>query len=176
MPTPALRTERLDLEPLRVEHADEMVGILADRALYAFYADEASPSLDELRERYARQVRGASADGREEWHNWVLRLREGGDAAGFVQATVTRDDGGAARAELAWVLGSAYQGRGLASEAAAAVRDAMLGRGAVVVLAHIAPGNVASQAVARRIGLAPTDVLHDGEVRWQLAGSPHVRE
>ena len=80
--TPALATARLDLEPLRVEHADEMVDLLADRALYAFYADEASPTLDELRERYARQVRGAlGRTAREIWHNWILRERADGRGA-----------------------------------------------------------------------------------------------
>jgi RimJ/RimL family protein N-acetyltransferase len=164
--TPALETERLLLEPLRVQHADEMVALLADRALYAFYADEASPTLDELRERYERQSRGSSADGREEWHNWILRLRETGAAAGFVQATVTGADGDRT-AELAWVVGSAYQRQGLAGEAAAAVLAALRGPGTTVI-AHIAPGNVASESVARRLGLRPTDREHEGETRWEL--------
>ena len=33
--TPDLTTKRLLLEPLRVEHADEMVDVLAPRELYA---------------------------------------------------------------------------------------------------------------------------------------------
>jgi RimJ/RimL family protein N-acetyltransferase len=168
VPTPALETERLLLEPLRVEHADEMVDLLADRDLYAFYADEASPTLAELRDRYARQSRGASADGREEWHNWILRLRATGRAAGFVQATVTRADGGDAVVELAWVVGSAYQRHGLATEAGGEVLGALRGRGTTVI-AHIAPGNTPSESVARRLGLRPTDQEHDGETRWQLA-------
>ncbi|MFN8167578.1 MAG: GNAT family N-acetyltransferase [Candidatus Nanopelagicales bacterium] len=177
VPTPALRTERLDLEPLRVEHADEMVDLLADRRLYAFYADEASPSLDELRERYARQVRGASDDGTQVWHNWILRVHASGEAAGFVQATVTHDSDDREVAELAWVVGTAYQGRGLAREAAAAVRDELISAGAGTVIAHIAPGNGASEAVARAIGLAPTDESHDGETRWQLTSEgPDLRE
>jgi RimJ/RimL family protein N-acetyltransferase len=171
VPTPALDTPRLRLEPLRVEHADEMVGLLADRSLYAFYADEASPTLDELRERYARQVRGASADGTEEWHNWILRLHSSSEVAGFVQATVTRDDADAVTAELAWVVGSAHQGQGLATEAAAAVRDTLRDRRTTVV-AHIAPGHVASESVAAHLGLARTDEVHDGETRWRLPPPP----
>jgi RimJ/RimL family protein N-acetyltransferase len=166
VPTPALETERLMLEPLRVEHAEEMVDLLADRALYAFYADEASPTLAELRERYERQSRGRSSDGREEWHNWILRLRTTGDAVGFVQATVTGDDS-ARTVELAWVVGSAYQRHGLAGEAGAAVLTAM-GRPGTTVIAHIAPGHVASASVARRLGLHPTDQQHEGETRWEL--------
>ncbi len=139
-----------------------MVSLLADRALYAFYDDEASPTLDELRARYARQSAGVSPDGSEAWHNWILRLLATGSAAGFVQATVR--DG---VADLAWVVGTAYQGQGLASEAALAVRDWLTGSGAVVQ-AHIAPGNAASEAVARRIGLLLTDEVDgDGERLWR---------
>jgi RimJ/RimL family protein N-acetyltransferase len=170
--TPPLRTARLSLEPLKAEHAEEMVGLLTDRALYAYYDDEASPTLDELRARYARQAHGRSADGTEGWHNWILRDLTTGEAAGFVQATV-RETGGTVTAELAWVVGTAYQGRGYATEAASAARDAISGAGsrsgddAAVVQAHIAPGHVASEAVARRLGLEPTTTVHDGETLWR---------
>jgi len=171
-----------------VEHADEMVDLLADRRLYAFYDDEASPTLDELRLRYARQSAGRSPDGREIWHNWIVRVRETGQVAGFVQATVGATAGtssagadtaatpfdGASSAELAWVIGTSFQKRGYATEAVAAVAtavrgpDSLTGDDVELVHAHIAPGNLASQAVARRLGLVPTSVVVDGETRWQL--------
>jgi RimJ/RimL family protein N-acetyltransferase len=143
-----------------------MVDLLADRALYEFYADEASPTLDELRERYRRQCQGRSSDGREEWHNWIMRLRTTQAAAGFVQATVTGAEG-ERTVELAWVVGSVYQRQGLAAEAARAVVEAMRAPG-TTVFAHIAPGHVASESVARRLGLRPTDREHEGETRWEL--------
>jgi len=175
-------------------HADEMVVLLADRALYTFYDDEGSPTLEELRARYARQAEGRSPDGREVWHSWIVRDRSSGAAIGFVQATVGATAGtssagadtaatpydGVRSAELAWVIGVRWQGRGYATEAAAAVLDAVRGdhprdapRAATgddvtLVHAHIAPGHLASESVARRLGLAPTDVVHDGETRWQL--------
>lgn len=165
-------------------HADEMVDLLADRRLYAFYDDEASPTLDDLRTRYARQSAGRSPDGRSIWHNWIVRVRESGDAAGFVQATVaataatatavaTDHLDGPSSAELAWVIGTAYQRRGYATEAVAAVADSLRGPDSLtgddvdLVHAHIAPGNTASQGVARRIGLVPTELVVDGEIRWQ---------
>ncbi|RII89234.1 GNAT family N-acetyltransferase, partial [Clavibacter michiganensis] len=40
--------------------------------------------------------------------------------------------------------------------------------GVGVVRAHIHPDHAASEAVARRLGLAPTDERVDGEVRWEL--------
>ncbi len=165
-----------------------MVGLLADRSLYSFYDDERSPSLDELRERYSRQAGGLSPDGREVWHSWIVRERESGAAIGFVQATVGATAGtslasvdtrttpydGMTSAELAWVIAVPWQGRGYATEAAAAVRDGVRGPGSAtgddvtLVHAHIAPGHVASESVARHLGLHPTDVTHEGETRWEL--------
>jgi RimJ/RimL family protein N-acetyltransferase len=166
-----------------------MVAVLADRSLYAFYDDEPSPSRDELRDRYSRQAAGLSPDGRAVWHSWIVRERVSGSAIGFVQATVGATAGsslasvdtkdtpydGRTSAELAWVIGVPWQARGYATEAAAAVRDAVRGAGSAtgddvtLVHAHIAPGHVASETVARHLGLVPTDVVHHGETRWELA-------
>lgn len=177
MPTTLLRTERFDLEPVSPAHADEMVDLLADRSLYAYYDDEASPTLDELRARYSRQAAGVSPDGRETWHTWIVRERATATCVGFVQATVRDDeildpDTSAGRdriAELAWVVGAAYQGRGVAREAALTVRDHELhGPDAVTtVVAHIAPGHVASESVARALGLSPTAREVEGETVWE---------
>ena len=178
MSTDPLRTARLDLEPVSPAHADEMVGLLADRALYAFYADEASPSLEELRERYARQAAGVSPDGRETWHSWILRERGTARCVGFVQATVRDTDllGRGRSAELAWVVGTAYQGRGFATEAARAVLDhERHGPDAVTAVeAHIAEGNAASETVEAAVGLRATDEHDDdGERLWRLPRAPH---
>jgi hypothetical protein len=68
-------TRRLILEPLQVAHADEMVFVLGDEALYE-YTGGAPPALEELRVRYARQVSGPSPDRTRGWLNWIVR--EGG--------------------------------------------------------------------------------------------------
>lgn len=136
--TLSLRTTRLLLEPLRVSHAAELAFVLGE--------DET-----ELRVRYARQVAGPG------WHNWVLRVRESGAVVGYVQATETGDE-----AELAWVVGADHRGAGLATEAARAVA-AWLDRPAY---AHVDPANLASQRVARRLGMTPGEARADGEVRW----------
>lgn len=157
-----LRTARLVLEPLRVTHAEEMATVLDDPALHR-YTGGIPDTVDELRARYARQVAG-SPDGRAEWHNWVVRA--GASAVGYVQATVWRPDGGPV-AELAWVIGTAHQGRGYGREAAAAVAAA-LPEGTLLV-AHIHPDNLASAAVARALGLVPGPTVVDGETRWMSA-------
>ncbi len=111
-----LESDRLVLEPLRVEHAEELAPVLDDPALHEFIGGRPA-SAARLRARFARQVAGRSPDGRERWLNWVVRLRASGAAVGTVQATVRRD-AGQRYADLAWVIARAYQGQGLAKEAA----------------------------------------------------------
>ncbi len=82
--------------------------MLSDPALYVVTGGE-PPTVAQLEARYDRQVVGRSSDGLETWHNWVVRERATGEAAGFVQATVTSTEAGP-RAELAWVVGTAWQG------------------------------------------------------------------
>ncbi|MGS0685844.1 GNAT family N-acetyltransferase [Nakamurella sp. GG22] len=159
-----LSTARLELEPLRVDHADEMSVVLGDPALYAFTGGE-PPGIDELRQRYARQVTGRSADGGECWLNWILR--HDGRAVGYVQATVTAEEGWTT-ADVAWVVATGAQGSGFAGEAAAAMIEWLRVKGADVITAHVHPEHAASAAVARRVGLAPTPHIVDGEVRWIL--------
>lgn len=156
-----VRTPRLLLLPLRVEHAPEMAEVLADPELHRFTGGEPS-SARALRARYERLVAGAP-DPDVTWGNWVVRLRETDRLAGYVQATVTGPV-----AEIAWVLGTPWQGRGFATEAARGLVARLRLRHVDTVVAHIHPGHHASAAVARAAGLSPTDEVQDGEVRWRL--------
>ena len=160
----AIRTPRLRLEPLRVEDADEMVGVLADPDLYVFIGG-APPDLDDLRGRYAAQAVGHSPDGSAGWLNWTVRLAVDGRAIGFVQATVT-DRG--RTADLAWLIGVPWQGRGFATEAANAAFHALSATSVEIVTAHVRDDHVASAGVARRIGLHRTDTVEDGERVWLI--------
>lgn len=154
-------TSRLDALPLDVAHAEEMAAVLFDPALHA-YTGGAPEDATALLARYERQTAG-SPDPAELWWNWVLRVRADGSLAGYVQATV-RDS----RAEVAWVVGTRWQGRGYAKEAATGLVRHLLDRGAVrTVVAHIHPDHAASAAVASAAGLLPTDEWEDGEVRWR---------
>lgn len=155
------------LEPLRLDHADEMAAVLADPALHE-YTGGTPATAAELRVRYSRLATGFSADGSECWLNWVVR--HGADAVGFVQATVTRS-ADQFDAEVAWVIGTGHQHHGYATEAALIMVEWLRQQGASAIVAHIHPGHGASAAVARRIGLLPTDHIEDGEIRW-VDGSP----
>ncbi|WP_329424803.1 GNAT family N-acetyltransferase [Streptosporangium sp. NBC_01495] len=160
-----VRTARLTLEPLAVHHAAEMAEVLGDPALHAFIGG--SPETPrQLRDRYARLVTAPPPGRDESWLNWVIRLDDpdgGSDRlVGYVQATVTRD-----RAVVAWVVGTPWQGRGIAGEAAVALVAWLREHGTAVIVATIHPDHAASSAVARRAGLSPTDGRVDGEVVWR---------
>lgn len=105
----------LRLEPLTAAHAEEMFVVLGDPAIYE-HENEPPPSLHWLSERYARLESRASADGREQWLNWVIRIPTF-ELIGFVQATVYVDG----RAAIAYELSSSYWGRGLARQAVQAM-------------------------------------------------------
>ncbi|MFF1960235.1 GNAT family N-acetyltransferase [Streptomyces sp. NPDC058220] len=189
-----IATERLTLVPLRVEHAQEMAVVLSDPALHTFIGG-APATAEELRTRYARMVAG-SPDPDVSWCNWVIGVREdqrdgagererGGERlAGTVQATVSLDPEdhedpedhrghedpgrhGDLVAEIAWVVGTPWQGRGIATEAARALVRWLDEQGVRTLIAHVHPDHGASAAVAAAVGLTPTDVWHDGEVRWR---------
>jgi RimJ/RimL family protein N-acetyltransferase len=165
---PPLETERLTLEPLRVEHAEEMWPLLDDKRLYTFTGGD-PPTRDELRDAYRRRVSAGIVDGRQRWVNWVVRSRASGSVVGGMQATITFGEDGIV-AEVAWILGHAHQGHGYAREAAAAMVAWLLEAGAAELIAIIHPRHEASMALARSLGLSPTDVVVAGEIRWRLGG------
>ncbi|HEY7324682.1 MAG TPA: GNAT family N-acetyltransferase [Streptosporangiaceae bacterium] len=166
--TDDVTAQRVALVPLTVNDAAEMVTVLAEDDLYAFTGGR-PPTLPELRARYARQAAGHSADGTQEWRNWIIRLVTDRTAIGYVQATIV-DEG--TRAEIAWVVGRAWQGQGYATEAAAALVGLLDARGVGIVEAHIHPDHAASAAVASRAGLLPTGLLQDGEQLWRKEAAP----
>jgi hypothetical protein len=203
-----IRTPRLTLIPLAVEHAAEMAEALDDPALHTFIGGSpATPA--ELRSRYTRMVSGPPPGRDEVWLNWVIRLHPSQDLnrsespgalqspngseksdrpespsamqspngseksdrpespggadplTGYVQATVTP-----AQASVAWVVGTPWQGRGIAGEAALALVTWLRNRGVSTIVATVHPDHAVSSAVARRAGLIPTDARVDGEVVW----------
>jgi hypothetical protein len=110
-----IETARLHLEPLAEADVDELFALLDDPVLHTYIGGE--PMTREELERWIAFVApGRSPSGNEIWCNWVVRLRQDGTVVGTTQATVNGDV-----ASIAWLIGSAAQGRGFAKEAAAAV-------------------------------------------------------
>lgn len=172
-----IRTARLTLLPLGVEHADELVGVLDDPALHTFIGGRPE-TLDELRARYARWAAG-SPDPGVRWLNWAIRFDAAERLVGTVQATVTDTRAGVAGtgtgtqgnvagalAEVAWVVGTGWQGRGFATEAARGLMGWLREEGVRAVVAHVHPDNVASARVARALGLRATGQKQDDEDEW----------
>jgi RimJ/RimL family protein N-acetyltransferase len=154
-----IATARLDLLPLEVAHAPEMAVVLSDPALHT-YIGGAPHTPQSLRARYERLTAG-SPDPAVTWLNWVIRLRAEDRLTGTVQATVHGP-----LAEIAWVVGTPWQGKGIAGEAARGLVDRLAAQQVRTVIAHVHPDHHASAAVAASAGLTPTDERHDGEIRW----------
>ena len=158
-------TSRLVLRPLRVEDAEEMVGVLGDPAMHEFIGGRPA-TLPELRDRYASWVEGSgSAD--ELWLNWIACRRTDGVAVGAMQATVM-SPGADAVADIVWTIGTDWQRQGYAAEAALGLVHWLTGQGVESVVAHVHPEHAASAGVASRAGLRPTTEMVDGEVVWHL--------
>ncbi len=109
-----IETPRFTLEPQIAAHAEEMFVVLSDPAIYE-YENQPPPSLEWLRIRFTKLETRLSADGREQWLNWVIRVPTS-KLIGYVQATVRPG-----HAAIAYELCSAYWGRGLGSGAVKAM-------------------------------------------------------
>jgi [ribosomal protein S5]-alanine N-acetyltransferase len=145
-----LATPRLTLEPQCAAHAEAMFAVLSDPAIYA-YENAPPASLEWLRQRFAALEARRSPDGREQWLNWVLRLRTG-ELIGYVQATV----GAEGRAFIAYELASAHWGRGLAREAVEAMIDELAAQYRVHTLTAVFKrANTRSRRLLERLGFTP---------------------
>ena len=116
------------------------------------HADEMAPVLDDV--ALHRFIGGQPAT-REE-----LRDR-------YTQQAVGRSPDGAQR-WLNWIIRRRDTGQAVGTTQAT-VRDdeGLLVAEVAWVVASVHPQHHASMAVAQAVGLSPTDVVTDGEVRWQ---------
>ena len=147
----------LTLEPQVAAHAPELFRVLIETGVHDFLDDAPPPSPLALRERLARLETRGSADGREQWLNWVIRLATG-EVAGFVQATVPQ----VRPAWIAFVLGSSHWGRGIAHRASLAMMAELhLAYGVTHLLASAERKNARSTSLLQRLGFAPASpALH----------------
>jgi RimJ/RimL family protein N-acetyltransferase len=159
---PILSTPRLTLEPVTVDHAEELAVALNDPRLYDVIGGEPR-SASSWRKVLAAWERRRSPTGDERWLNWAVRLASG-ELVGYVQATVVDTD-----ADIAYVVGTPWQGHGYATEAAGAMLDHLRDDQRVAVTrAWIADGHEPSERVARRLRLAPTIERNaEGERLWR---------
>jgi RimJ/RimL family protein N-acetyltransferase len=164
-----LETERLRLVAVRAADAEEMAVVLGDARLHEFTGGSPLNAL-ELRSQYQRWAAGSGKPG-ELWLNWIVRLRATGEAIGFVQTTVTQLRRSRPVAEVAWVIGVPWQGRGFAAEAAGALVRWLSHAGVTDVTACIHPQHRASERVAERCGFTLTSGMIKGERVWRFQPS-----
>lgn len=146
MATPPVVT----LEERRMAHAPALFAVLAEPALYAYIDEEPPQSVEALRDKLARSESRKSPDGQEHWLNWVVR-DDAGAVCGYVQATVAAN----LDTHVAYMIGSAFWGRGIASAAVAqmlGIVAADFGVRRFFVVAERA--NARSIRLAQRLGFA----------------------
>lgn len=168
----SLATARITLEPQVASHAAEMFRILNDPALYAF-ENEPPASLEWLYARFQKLESRRSADGSEQWLNWVIRLTDT-SLIGYVQATILPDS----TAGIAYVLASAFWGKGLASEAVLTMCDELAARyGVRRFSAVLKRANLRSRRLLERLAFSqasPEQLRHarlEPDELWMLRDS-----
>lgn len=145
----AIDAGTLTLEPQLREHAEEMFAVLGDPAIYV-YENAPPPSIDWLRTRYGQLESRQSADGAEQWLNWVIRIK-GNGLIGYVQATLHRDGSAA----IAYELSSAHWGQGLGRHATEAMICELIEHYRITTLFAVAKrGNFRSLRMLERLGFA----------------------
>lgn len=125
---------------------DHMAALLSDPEVMRYYP--AAKSRQEAAEWIAWNRRNYAEHG---FGLWIIELDDGtfvGDCGLMIQNVE-----GEALVEIGYHVGTVWQGRGLATEAASAVRDAAKDIGIPHLVAIIRPSNRASRRVAEKVGL-----------------------
>jgi [ribosomal protein S5]-alanine N-acetyltransferase len=145
-----LTTPLCTLEPQLAAHAAEMFQVLADPAIYEF--ENAPPESEaKLRERFTKLETRRSADGSQQWLNWVIRL-PGGALAGYVQASVLPSG----TSYVAYELASRHWRQGIGSSAVGAVLQELSAHYATrTFVAVLKARNFRSRGLLAKLGFRP---------------------
>jgi len=154
-------------ETLGADHAAGLFGPLGDERVWRYIGAPDSTTVDELAAEFARRAAGPGPDaGEERWVNYAVRVGEGGAYCGRLEASVR-----GRWAEIAYLFGPAFWGRGLASEAVGWLRDELRTRFGVTELwAAVRPDNERSLRLLHRLGF----VEHAGERTLRSADAGDV--
>lgn len=149
-----LQTERLALREMREPDYDALCLMLCDEEVMYAYAHAFEP--DEAREWLNRQLERYRANG---FGLWAVELRASGELIGQCGLTLQPLNGGSVL-EVGYIFRKEFWHMGYATEAARACVELAFKRlGAREVYAIIRDDNLASQAVARRLGMEPRCTL-----------------
>ncbi|MFN8539561.1 MAG: GNAT family N-acetyltransferase [Thermomicrobiales bacterium] len=154
-----LETPRLLLRPMLAEDTDALLQIFADPRVMASFGVEpfGMPQMD----RWVR--RNLDHQGKHGYGLFSVILKESGLLVGNCGLEVM-EISGAPAAELGYDFRSDHWNRGLATEAATAVRDYAFATLALPRLVSlIRQGNHASRRVAEKVGLRLTETIQRGD-------------
>lgn len=151
-----IETPRLSLRPLTLDDAEEFHVIWGDPEVIWWGEKE---SLDDSREFLATVIE-RTAD-REELAWFAMRRRDDNELVGDVVLQPAPWDPDVA--EIGWHVAKSAQGRGYATEAAAALCQHAVASGITSLEAVIIPDNEASRRVAQKLGMTVVrSVVHAG--------------
>ena len=145
-----LETGRLILRKLTPDDAEALHRIYHEPDVLKYFTHGPPESIDAERAGIERHLLHYERHG---FGLWATVLRDSGELIGRCGLLSQQLDG-AEEIEVAYLLSPRFWGRGLASEAARAIRDFAfhsLGRTRLVSIIH--PGNIASKRVATSIGM-----------------------
>jgi ribosomal-protein-alanine N-acetyltransferase len=154
-----IETTRLLLRPMRAEDVDDLLRVFADPKVMASFGGVLFD-----RDDMARWV-GRNLEHQARYGYGLFSVVHKADGLLIGDCGLERlDAGGAPETELGYDLRSDHWGRGLATEAAAAVRDhAFYKLNLPRLISLIRHGNAASRRVAEKIGMRhAADVTRDG--------------
>jgi RimJ/RimL family protein N-acetyltransferase len=148
-------TDRLRLRTWSQADAEPFMALAGDPEVVRFITGGVPLDIERVRALIGRQIDAQRERG---WCRWALELRdEPGVPIGFCGPGCTF----APEIELGWWLRRDLWGRGLATEAAReALRICFEGIGFTRIISAIHPDNLASAAVAQRIGMEPGGQVH----------------
>jgi RimJ/RimL family protein N-acetyltransferase len=178
---PVLETQRLILRPIDESVLDAFAPFMADPEVVQFIGGQTFDR-DEVERRLVAMSERFEADG---FGQFALTRRNDGRVVGRCGLLVwnipawtitTRAAAeGQCEIELGWMLGREFWGNGYATEAARAVMEFSFGElGLGRLISLIAQANVASAAVAKRLGMTVEGEtrIHDLRVDiWSTASS-----
>lgn len=143
MSLPAMKTKRLVLRELRVEDAAALHSMYSDVDANYYGSHPATVTLDETRAQMEKRVADTA------WRGWAITLKGDDTAIGNVACYEKRQG---KVTEIGYMLSRPFWGRGIATEAVAAMIDLLFAEGQRRVVADTDPDNAASIAVCQRLG------------------------
>lgn len=163
----ASATERLTIEPLERRHANDLFGALNDERVSRFLDGPEVTTVEALEHKIDRVTSGPPPSREEVWRNYVVLLD--GQVIGRLEATLHRSI-----AEVAYVFGPAWWGRGYATEATTWLLSSLRDAGMSEAWATIDPANTASARLLARLGFVQADppagvLVDDGDVAMMVS-------